>query len=168
MGTSEPQNGEGEMPSQPHQALRASQLRVSCSLALGPGAGCLTCDVGQLCWPHLYQTAEGRPRCCEKNQALGVGRIRISQTISPGGLPSRLCAFLSANSCPCLLLSSLRHLRPLQLHHHPSSEHRGWRVDDVSSHVPVLTGRAWGMWISGRCADLHLLIPTMFSLPNPP
>nr|XP_058929295.1 calcium channel flower homolog isoform X1 [Kogia breviceps]XP_058929296.1 calcium channel flower homolog isoform X1 [Kogia breviceps] len=34
----------------------------------------------------------------------------------------------------------LRHLRPLQLHHHPPSEHCSRRVDDVSSRVTVLLG----------------------------
>lgn len=164
VGSSKPQNREGEMPSQPHRALRASQLRASCSLAWGPGASGLTCDVEQLCGSHLSQMAEGRLLGAVRRTKHWVseGLLVISQTISPGGLPSRLCAVLSANSCPCLLLSSLRHLWPLQLRQHPSSEHRGWRVDDVSSSMPVLPGGLWGMWISGRRADLHLLITTLF------
>lgn len=107
----------------------------------GPGAGGLTCDVEQLHGPHLSQMAKGRLLGAVRRTKHWVseGLLVISQTISPGGLPSRLCAVLSANSCPCLLLSSLRHLWPLQLRQHPSSEHRGWRVDDVSS--PCLSRR---------------------------
>lgn len=55
---------------------------------------------------------------------------------------------------PCLLLPSLCHLRPLQLHHHPPSEHRGRCVDDVSSHVAVLPRRRGGR---GACGFLGAL-----------
>lgn len=72
-----------------------------------------------------------------------------------GGPPS----LLPANSCSCLL-SSLRHLRPLQLRHHPPSEHRGRRVDDVSSPATVLPGGAGGVWTAGHHAGLPLL-PTL-------
>lgn len=105
-----------------------------------------TCDMEQLCWARLSQMAERRLLGAVRRPKYGVseGILMMSQAVSPGGLPSRLCPSLFANSCPCLLLSSLRHLRPLQLHNHPPCEHRGWRVDDVSDHVcPAWEG--WGL-----------------------
>ena len=48
-----------------------------------------------------------------------------------------------ADTRSCDSLYSLCDLGPLQLHHHPPSEHRGRRVDDVSKRVTVLPG-GWG------------------------
>lgn len=87
-----------------------------------------------------------------RSAVLGVGRGL------PGVFPGRLCPFLPANSGSCLL-SSLRHLGPLQLRHHPPSEHRGRRVDDVSSPVTVLPHGAGGTWISGRLAGVFTSFP---------
>lgn len=97
--------------------------------------------VESLCWPCLSLVAVGRRPGAVRARCWGRKGSRASTSRCLPRWPARrLCPFLPADSCPCLLLSSLRHLRPLQLHHHPPSEHCGRRVDDVSSRVTVLPG----------------------------
>lgn len=105
-------------------------------------------DVEPLCRPRLSPiAAQRRP---------GAGMGTGSRDFSPGRRPPRrrLCPSSLLTRAPCLLLPSLCHLRPLQLHHHPPSEHRGRCVDDVSSHVAVLPRRRGGR---GACGFLGAL-----------
>ena len=130
---------QGEMPLQPAAPLPRGLGQAASPLPVWV----LTHDVGHL---------QG-PRCLRWQSAV----LRVGRGL-PGVFPGRLCPFLPANSGSCLL-SSLRHLGPLQLRHHPPSEHRGRRVDDVSSPVTVLPHGAGGTWISGRLAGVFTSFP---------
>lgn len=127
-------------------------------------------------WSQLLQLSELQPHRTPSRSA-GLTRLgwhRGDLEVPSGGasvgcprgllgvLPSRLCPFLPLIPAP-VSLPSLRHLRPLQLRHHPPSEHRGRRVDDVSG---------WwggGRVGSGRWAGPHLLYtlpPSVFLVPG--
>ena len=73
---------------------------------------------------------------CE--ESLGLGQKGFLCRLEPSPL-----AASPADSRSCVSLYSLCDLGPLQLHHHPPSEHRGRCVDDVSKRVMVLPG-GWG------------------------
>lgn len=90
----------------------------------------------------------------------GSEGILMSLADSPVALSADPVLSPAANPAVSLL-SSVCHLGPVQLHHHPPSEHRGGRVDDVSS-VPSF------LWGSGRRAHLLLLCPIRAGLGRPP